>query len=71
MKQLKKDLKEKTIVELEKEAQKIREEVGRLRIEQKVKPQTNTNLIFNKRKQLAMVLTLLNEKKDLELLQQQ
>lgn len=71
MKKLKIELKDKSIVELEKEANVLREQIGRFNLEQKVRPQKDTNIINTKRKTLALVLTLINQKRDLELLQQQ
>lgn len=71
MRKSRKEYQDKSIVELEKQAQTIREEIAKLSIESKLKPQKDTNLIVKKRKSLAVVLTLINEKKALELLQQQ
>ena len=71
MRKSRKEHQDKSIVELEKQAQTIREEIAKLTIVSKLKPQKDTNLIVKKRKSLAVVLTLINEKKALELLQQQ
>lgn len=71
MKKLTKDLQEKTIIELEKEAQTLRQEIGKLSIERKVRPEKDTNLIFKKKKQLAVMLTLIQEKRDLEFIGKQ
>lgn len=71
MKKLTKEVTDKSIQELTKEAQKIREEIAKLMVEQKVKPQKDTNFIAKKKKQLAVILTILQGKKDLELLEPQ
>ena len=66
MKKLVKDLKDKTIKELVKREDALRQEIGKLTLEFKVNLPKNTNQIFRKRKELAVVLTLIKEKKDLE-----
>ena len=52
----------KTVKELMKEAQDLRTELAMLQIERKVKPQKDTNLTMKKRKKLAVILTLINQK---------
>lgn len=66
MKKQTKELKEKTVNELEKTVQNLREEIARLRLELKVNPPKDTNLLFKKKKRLAVVLTILTEKKEIE-----
>lgn len=70
MRKLRKEIKDKSIADLQQEVLKIREEIGKLSIERKVKAEKDTNLIMKKKKQIAMLLTTLNEKKALELLEQ-
>ena len=66
MKKLVKDLRDKSINELMKRENALRQEIGKLTLEFKVSQPKNTNEIFRKRKELAVVLTVLQEKKDLE-----
>lgn len=67
MKKLTKDLQDKSINELEKEIQKIREEIAKLKLEVKIRPQKDSNLIGKKKKEIARMLTLINEKRILEI----
>lgn len=66
MKKIVKDLKAKTIKELEKEKISLIEEIAKLKLSEKAVPQKDKNLFFKKRKQLAVLLTVLTEKKELE-----
>lgn len=66
MKKLTKDLRTKSIEELAKRESDLRQEIGKLTLEFKVNQPKNTNQLFRKRKELAVVLTLLQEKKELE-----
>lgn len=66
MKKLVKDLREKSITELVKKENNLRQEIGKMTVELKVSQPKNTNEIFRKRKELAVVLTVLQEKKELE-----
>jgi len=66
MRKLSANFKEKSVKELEKEITKLREEIAKLRVESKVNQPKDTNLLFKKRKQLAQILTILTEKKELE-----
>lgn len=63
MKKLTKELSAKTIQELEKESQTLREELAKDVLNQKVNPAKDTNVIMKKRKQLAVLLTVLGQKK--------
>ena len=56
------EFKSKTLGDLEKETQKLRLEIAKLKLESKVNPQKDTNLVFKKRKRLAVILTLISEK---------
>jgi len=60
------DLKKKSIKQLEIEIAKLREEIAKLKLEIKINQPKDTNLLFKKRKQLARMLTVLTEKKELE-----
>ncbi len=53
----------KTAEELKKAISDIRLEIAKLVVEASVSQQKNTNTIPNKRKQLAVLLTALNQKK--------
>jgi len=66
MKKIITDLKEKSIKELEKEINLLRQEISKSTIEGKINPVKNTNELFFKRKKLARLLTVLNEKKAIE-----
>lgn len=66
MKKIVKDLKAKTISELEKDKMSLIEEIAKLKLSEKVIPQKDKNLLFKKRKKLAILLTILTEKKELE-----
>jgi len=54
----------KTSKELEKEAGLLREEIAKLKMSFKSNPPKDTNGLTKKRKQLAVLLTLLSEKKE-------
>ncbi|OGK09878.1 50S ribosomal protein L29 [Candidatus Roizmanbacteria bacterium RIFCSPHIGHO2_01_FULL_35_10] len=62
MKKVSSEFKGKSVSDLEKEERKIREEVAKLKLENKVNPPKDSNIIFKKRKRLAVILTLLNER---------
>jgi ribosomal protein L29 len=66
MKKITKLYQEKSLKELEKESQLIRQEIAKLRLSLKTSPQKNTNLLIKKRKQLAVLLTVSTEKKEIE-----
>lgn len=53
----------KTIPELEKSIADVRIELAKLVVESSVSQQKNTNMIPNKRKQLAVLMTALQQKK--------
>lgn len=55
-------LKEKTKVELFKEIAQINEEIARLQLEFKSNPPKDVNQISNKRRKLAVMLTIAREK---------
>ena len=63
MKKITKNLREKDIKELNKEIGNLKEEIAKLNLSKKSSPAKDTNLLFKKRKQLAVLLTILNEKK--------
>ena len=58
-----KEVNNKTVQELEKSIADIRLEIAKLVVESSVSQQKNTNTIPNKRKQLAVLLTVLRQKK--------
>lgn len=66
MKKLVKELQSKSLKELITRENSLRQEIGKLGLEFKVSQPKNTNTIFRKRKELAVVLTVLQEKKELE-----
>ena len=69
MKKKKIEIKSKSIPELEKAEIKLREEIARLRLELKVNPAKDTNIIMKKRKELAVILTIMSKKKDIKKLE--
>ncbi|MBI2051523.1 50S ribosomal protein L29 [Candidatus Roizmanbacteria bacterium] len=71
MKKLTKALRGKTIEELKEEERAVREEVAKLKLKQRVSPEKDTNILMKKRKKLAVILTVLSEKKELEQLKAQ
>lgn len=58
-----KEMRQKTVKELEKEAKDLINEISKLRLEIKVNPPKDSNVFMKKRKRLAVVLTVLAEKK--------
>lgn len=63
MKKTTKKYQQMDIKQLEKEALILREEISKLKLDEKIKPVKDTNLLIKKRKQLAILLTILTEKK--------
>jgi ribosomal protein L29 len=57
------EAKNKSVSELEKSISDVRVEIAKLMVESSVSAQKNTNTISNKKKQLAVLLTALNQKK--------
>ena len=64
MKKITKTYREKTSKELIKETQSLREEIAKLQLSFKGNPPKDTNLLMKKRKQLAVLLTVLGEKEE-------
>ncbi|MEK7495413.1 MAG: 50S ribosomal protein L29 [Patescibacteria group bacterium] len=62
MKKITKTYNEKTSKELAKEDNLIREEIAKLQLSFKSNPPKDTNSLVKKRKQLAVLLTVLGEK---------
>lgn len=58
-----KEASQKTVQELEKSVVDLRLELAKLTVESSVSQQKNTNTVPNKRKQLAVLLTALRQKK--------
>lgn len=71
MRKITKELQEKTIKELENEVSKLRGEIAKDKLEFKVNLPKNTNSLFLKRKRLAVVLTVLGQKKYMESLKKE
>lgn len=67
MKKIIKTYREKTSKELVKETYLLREEIAKLQLSFKGNPPKDTNLLMKKRKQLAVLLTVLAEKKEIEI----
>ncbi len=66
MKKITREYKGKTTSELEREAQRLRQEIAKLKLEVKINPPKDTNLLIKKRKELAIILTLISEKRQIE-----
>ena len=62
MKKLTNEFNPKSIKEVEKKIGETRHEIAKLQLEQKVNPPKDSNTLFKRRKQLAVLLTVLNEK---------
>lgn len=60
------EYKDKSVKELEKQEILLREEIGKIAQEFRVSPPKDTNIVFKKRKKLAVLLTVLSEKRELE-----
>lgn len=54
---------QKTEAELHKELGQLRNEITKSKLESKMSPQKDTNANMKKRKQIAVILTILNSKK--------
>jgi ribosomal protein L29 len=63
MKKSIKNLHEKNVKELVKEIRVLKEEITKLSLSKKSSPVKDTNMLFKKKKHLAVLLTVLNEKK--------
>lgn len=62
MKKYASEYRKKTVVELEKEKINLKSEISKLKIEWGVNKPKDTNIISNKLKKLAVLLTILSEK---------
>ena len=62
MKKITKKYQEQTVKELKKEGLLLREEIAKTKLLNKVTPPKDSNLLKKKRKQLAVLLTVLFEK---------
>ena len=56
------DLQGKSVADLVKEVAAVRAEVAKLKVEAKIKPQKDTNLIKKREKHLAHILTVISQK---------
>jgi ribosomal protein L29 len=63
MKKIIKEFEEKSISTLEQEAQGMRQEIATMNLNYRVNPSKDTNNISKKRKKLAVLLTVLVQKK--------
>jgi ribosomal protein L29 len=62
MKKTSKKYREKNIDELKKESLRLREEIAKLNLTNQMKPAKDTNFLIKKRKELAVLLTVISEK---------
>ena len=58
-----KEIRQKTVKELGKETEDLINEISKLKLEIKVNPPKDSNVFMKKKKRLAVVLTVLAEKK--------
>ena len=65
MKKQTKELRGKSISDLRKESELLREEIGKKILHARINPDKNTNILFKMRKKLAVLLTILSEKEEL------
>ncbi|MGB9883118.1 MAG: 50S ribosomal protein L29 [Microgenomates group bacterium] len=63
MKKIIKDLKSKTIEQLNKEVDLVKKEIVKIKLSWKINPPKDTNLLKKKRKYLAQLLTVISQKK--------
>ena len=61
MKKLTKEITAKTSQQILSEVGKIRQEIAKLKLEAKINPPKDSNLLSKKRKKLAVMLTVLNK----------
>ena len=66
MKKLTKEINEKNLIQLEKEAIVLREEIAKMILETRVNPVKDTNTITKRKKRLAVILTLITQKRELD-----
>lgn len=69
MKKFYKKINSQSIKDLEKEIAKLRGDIAKETLTVKVNPPKDSNSVFKKRKTLAVYLTVLSEKRELETLQ--
>ncbi|OGK17922.1 hypothetical protein A3G67_04950 [Candidatus Roizmanbacteria bacterium RIFCSPLOWO2_12_FULL_40_12] len=69
MKKLYKKINSQSTKDLEKEIVKLRGDIAKEALTMKVNPPKDSNSVFKKRKTLAVYLTVLSEKRELETLQ--
>lgn len=62
MRKTTKEIINKSVTELMKEAGQIRQDIAKKKVEKKVKPDKNTNSIRTLKKRLAVVLTVARQK---------
>ncbi len=65
------DLVKKSVNDLEKELNTAKQEVNKLIIQLKLKPEKDSNIVFKKRRRIAQIATILQEKKLFEASQPQ
>lgn len=63
MKKLVKETESKTATVIEKESNELRKEIAMRTLDARSNPQKDSNDLFKKKKKLAVLLTLLNQKK--------
>lgn len=66
MKKSVQDIHSKSVKDLEKEIWSIRHDIAKTTLEQQVQPVKDTNVIKKKKAQLAVMLTVLNDKNQKE-----
>lgn len=68
MKKIAEELRTKNLQEILKEEKKLREDMAKTSLDFRVNLPKDTNLIYKKKKRLAVLLTIANQKREEELL---
>ncbi len=71
MKATTKNLQNKSIGELTKDIDQLRQEILKVKLEKQLNPPKDTNVLFKKKKQLSVLLTIISQKQDFEELTRQ
>ncbi len=68
MKKLTKEYEKKSVADMEKEVSGLRAEIAKIRLESRVTPQKDTNAVRTKKKRIASLLTMINDRRMAELM---
>lgn len=62
MKKSKAKIQKKSVAELNKDLAQLRSEITKITVESRLAPQKDSNLVTKKRKEIARILTVMNQK---------